>query len=106
MPNFDWDDNDAPLAYLITVRTYGTWLHGDKRSSVDLHRQNVYNSARVKPIDKLNRIMEGNLSQCPFLLNGGMRGVVEAAIREVCDRRSYQLLAINVRTNHAHAVVN
>ena len=26
-----WDDNEFPLAYLITFRTYGTWLHGDER---------------------------------------------------------------------------
>ncbi|HEX9659180.1 MAG TPA: hypothetical protein VGA18_02730, partial [Rhodothermales bacterium] len=25
----------APLAYLITFTTYGTWLHGDERGSVD-----------------------------------------------------------------------
>ena len=24
-----------PLAYFITFRCYGTWLHGDSRSSVD-----------------------------------------------------------------------
>jgi hypothetical protein len=24
-----------PLAYLITFTTYGTWLHGDSRGSVD-----------------------------------------------------------------------
>jgi hypothetical protein len=24
-----------PLAYLTTFITYGTWLHGDKRASVD-----------------------------------------------------------------------
>ena len=30
-----WNDTDIPLAYLITFRSYGTWLHGDKRGSVD-----------------------------------------------------------------------
>ena len=25
----DFDDNEFPLAYLITFRCYGTWLHGD-----------------------------------------------------------------------------
>lgn len=29
------NDTDTPLAYLITFRTYGTWLHGDERGSVD-----------------------------------------------------------------------
>jgi len=106
MPNFDWDDNDAPLAYLITIRTYGTWLHGDERSSVDLRGQNVYNTPRVKPIKKLNRIMERSLSDKPVILDASGRGLVEAAINEVCSYRLYRLLAINVRTNHAHAVVD
>ena len=28
-----WNDTDTPLAYLITFRSYGTWLHGDERGS-------------------------------------------------------------------------
>jgi hypothetical protein len=27
MDEADWDDNQFPLAYLITIRCYGTWLH-------------------------------------------------------------------------------
>ena len=26
-----WNDTDIPLGYLITFRTYGTWLPGDER---------------------------------------------------------------------------
>lgn len=29
-----YENNDFPRAYLITIRTYGTWLHGDRRYSV------------------------------------------------------------------------
>ena len=29
-----------PLAYFITIRTYGTWLHGDERSSTSRFRNN------------------------------------------------------------------
>jgi REP element-mobilizing transposase RayT len=104
MPNFEWDDNQTPLAYLITIRTYGTWFHGDERSSVDRHGQNIHNTPRVKSTKKLNRIMERNLVQGPFLLDAHCRGAVEAAIKEVCDHRLYQLFAVNVRTNHAHVV--
>jgi len=38
-------------------------------------------------------------------LDARQRKVVEKAIREVCKYRKYFLHAINVRTNHAHAVV-
>ena len=30
-----WNDTDIPLAYLISFRCYGTWLHGDERGSID-----------------------------------------------------------------------
>jgi REP element-mobilizing transposase RayT len=106
MPNFDWDDNEAPLAYLITIRTYGTWLHGDERSSVDLRGQNIFGAPKVKPVKKLKKLMERNLADKPFILGAQHRGHVETAIKEVCKFRSYGLHAINVRTNHAHAVVS
>ena len=99
MTNFKWEDNDAPIAYLITIRTYGTWLHGDERSSVDLRGQNIYDTPRVKPVKKLNRLMERNLAEEPFLLDSSCRAYVEEAIREVCRHRKYGLPAINVRTN-------
>ena len=36
------EDERIPLGYLITFRTYGTWLHGDKRGSVnDIHGLNM-----------------------------------------------------------------
>src|SRR3982751_4278596 len=88
-----------PLAYLITIRTYGTWLHGDERSSVDLRGQNVFDAPRVKPVRKLKRLMEANMGQEPFILEAQHLGHVEEAIREVCRFRSYGLKAINVRTN-------
>ncbi len=34
-----------------------------------------------------------------------MREVVTQSIRHVCEHRSWRLLALNVRTNHVHAVV-
>ena len=99
MPNFNWDDNTAPLVYLITIRTYGTWLHGDERSSVDLRGQNVFGTPRVEPIPKLNRLMEKKLAHEPFIIEATHRGHIEAAIKEVCKFRSYELFALNVRTN-------
>jgi hypothetical protein len=32
----------TPLAYFITLRTYGTWLHGDDRGTVALGRWGAY----------------------------------------------------------------
>ena len=44
----DFDDKEFPLAYLISFRTYGTWLHGDKRGSMD-RKHNVYGTSKISP---------------------------------------------------------
>jgi REP element-mobilizing transposase RayT len=78
-----WNDRDTPLAYVITFRTYGTWLHGDERGSTDRHN-NIYRTPHI----------------------ASMRSVVEKTIRETCSFRHWHLYAINVRTNHAHSVIS
>ena len=103
--NNDWDDNEAPLAYLITFRTLGTWLHGNNPSSVDRHGKNVYGTEKVLPSRNLERQMTENRGSEVFVLNGKQRSVVERAIHEMCKKRGYELIAINVRTNHVHVVV-
>ena len=106
MADYEWDDNEWPLAYLITFRTYGTWLHGDDRLSVDLHGRNVYGTPKVRPRKEFVEVMAGNMTAKPFLLDARNRSLVDSAIREVCSVRSYRLSAMNVRTNHIHVVVS
>jgi REP element-mobilizing transposase RayT len=106
MLNYNWDDNESPLAYLITIRTYGTWLQGDERWSVDRRGQNIFHTPKVKPVPKLHKTMQKYLSDEPFLLDAEHRGHVESAIKNVCQFRGYGLTAVNVRTNHGHVVVS
>jgi REP element-mobilizing transposase RayT len=40
-----------------------------------------------------------------LVLDDTARLCVDAAIRETCEHRGWQLLALHVRTNHVHAVV-
>ncbi len=47
-----------------------------------------------------------DLKNPAVVLNRVQRGVVELAIREVCEHRAYVLHAVNVRTNHVHSVVS
>lgn len=100
-----WNDTDIPLAYLITFRTYGTWLHGDERGSVDRFH-NTYQSALIAPNKYWHNYNEKNLKNKPVLLNAVQRSSVETAIRETCLKRSWHLQAINIRTNHVHTVVS
>lgn len=101
----EFDSNDFPLAYLITVRTYGTWLHGDERLTVDRHGLNVYGRRRRAPNPKLENIMRQNMERDPVVLNEKQRDAVRDAIKDVCKHRGYDLRAVNVLTNHFHVVV-
>jgi hypothetical protein len=101
-----YEENEFPLAYLITIRTHGTWLHGDERHSVDRHGRNLYGTPDMPPNRTLKERMKGELKQPPLVLNESQRKAVDLAIREFCEQRKYYLQAINVRTNHAHAVVS
>ena len=102
----DWETNEFPAAYFITIRTYGTWLHGDERGSVDIHGQNIYGTPRIKPNRDLERKMEENLKRPPFTLNKKQRKVVEETIRESCKFRGFEMHAVNARSNHVHAVIS
>ena len=94
-----------PLAYLITFRSYGTWLHGDERGSVDRHR-NRHGAPRIPRNAPWNGVNERTLKHPPAALDAARRRAVKAAIHETCDLREWELQALNVRTNHVHAVVS
>src|SRR5262245_54385568 len=100
-----YEENEFPLAYLIIIRTYGSWLHGDERHSVDRYRRNIYGTPDVPPNAKLEERMQVELKQPPIVLNDLQREAVDLAIKELCEKRKYYLHAINVRTN-AHSVVS
>ena len=45
-PHQEFSDDHTPKAYLITFRSYDTWLHGDRRGSVDRFH-NTYGTPRL-----------------------------------------------------------
>lgn len=100
-----WDENESPLAYFLTFRTYGTWYHGDERGSVDRNENNLYRAPRIPHSPRLVEKEKLNQSYPSFLMNSDQRKAVYDAIREVCSYRDYSLFALNVRSNHGHAVV-
>jgi len=100
-----WNDTDIPLAFLFTFRSYGTWLHGDERGSVNRFR-NQYKSRRLPAEKTWLKINTQRLRDDPVILDAAQRSCVEAAARETCEIRKWHLHAINVRTNHVHLVVS
>ena len=103
--NNEYDYNEFPLAYLITLRTYGTWLHGDRKLSVD-RKFNKFGTLRLAENLKLQETMAEELKQEAFLFDEKCRIIVGKTIEEVCVYRGYDLQAVNVRSNHIHAVVS
>ena len=99
-----WNDTDTPLAYLITFRSYGTWLHGDERGSIDRFH-NRYKSPYIEPNPRWQlhntRVLDGE----PVILNAAQRKSVERAIHTTCEYRRWHLHVLNVRTTDAHIVV-
>ncbi|MEP6708252.1 MAG: transposase [Pyrinomonadaceae bacterium] len=99
-----WNDTDLPLAFLITFRSYGTWLHGDDRGSVNRFR-NQYNSRRLPPEKKWMQTNTQRLRREIVILTAAQRACVEEAVHETCEIRQWHLHAMNARTNHVHTVV-
>lgn len=93
-----------PLAYFITVHTYGTWLHGTEKGSVDKAHNNV-NTPRLPPDVLRKSLASEAMTQPAIYLDTRRRCAVDAAIRGVCVHRSWILHALHVRVTHWHAVV-
>lgn len=94
-----------PIAYHITFTTYGSWLHGDERGSVD-KGHNQYGSAFVSPNSGLHKKEQTSLKNPSVILDKNIREVVLKAVLEVCGLRSWVAHAIHVRSNHIHIVVS
>jgi REP element-mobilizing transposase RayT len=94
-----------PLAYFISFHTYGTWLHGDKKGSVD-RRRKTFGEPFVMPDQHRTQASEARMDAPPFTLQAAHRGVVHETIEEVCEHRAWTLHALHVRTNHVHIVVS
>lgn len=101
-----YEENAFPLAYLITFRTFGTWLHGDERTSIQREHDGRRRTSLVDPNHPLEEAMRNQLSQSPMILTPEQRSIVEASIRETCEVRRYGLHAVNIRTNHGHSVIS
>ena len=102
----EFQDRNAPLAYLISIRLYATWLHGDELGSMNRRTNNLYGTPKNPFNVNLAKHEISLLKHSPLKLDARQRIVVENAIREVCETRLYKLFALQVRTNHVHVVVS
>jgi REP element-mobilizing transposase RayT len=103
-PPEEFSDDRIPLGYLITIRAYGTWLHGSAGSVDRFH--NVYGTPKLPADVKRRQYNRHLLSEKPVSLNTKSRRAVKAGIQETCDFRKWTLWAFNCRMNHVHSVVS
>jgi len=89
----------------ITFRTYGTWLHGDERGSVD-RTSNQVGEPMIEADERLKNYRRSLLRSEVALLDDQCRACVDATVREVAAHRNWAILALNVLANHVHVVVS
>lgn len=94
----------TPLAYFLTWTTYGSWLHGDERWSID-RDHNVFRGESIPPDVRRETAARSRLANPGVRLNAATRAIVDSAIREHAHVKGWNVHALNVRTNHAHAVI-
>lgn len=96
--------NYHPIAYFITIRAYGTWLHGDKRFSMN-RIQNRYGSEKIKRNGHFENLMKNELKDLPMYFDDKKRDIIRNALQNTCHRYQWKLYALHIRTNHAHIVL-
>ena len=94
----------APLAYFITFHTYGTWLPGNPRGSVDAHHR-IFGTPYVGLAEGRQASSAQRLAHPPVELLPEERTVVLSTTQEVCRHRGWVLHAANIQFNHVHAVI-
>ncbi|MFN3167987.1 MAG: class I tRNA ligase family protein [Phycisphaeraceae bacterium] len=92
-------------SYLITFTTYGTWLHGTEKGSVD-SEHNLPGTPYLVENEARQAFEQEQLKHPPVVLEHAARICVRDTIQEVCRHRGWKLAACHVRTNHVHAVVS
>ena len=101
----EFEVREYPLGYLITFRGYGTWLHGDRRGSVNRF-SNRFGTPRLPQDEGWEKYNRAALKQSPVRLGSRQRRAIDEAIRETCKIRKWDFWTTNVRTNHVHTVVS
>ena len=94
---------DDPLAYFITFRCYGTWLHGDERGSTGWSAEGYVKRFNADAV--VEEASRERLRFPPLTFTERQRSAVRAAVEEASGFRHWHLAAMNVRTNHVHVVL-
>ena len=78
---------DDPIAYFLTIATYGTWLPGDARGWVE------YRHGWQLPDPVLQLESQARMTEDACLLTAKERVIVERQVAETCQHRGCTLHA-------------
>ncbi len=93
------------LAYFLTWTTYGSWLHGNRRGSVD--RSNTLHGMDYHaPNPEWESESKRRMKAPAVVLSPQERTLVEEVIQKHCRIRDWRLIAANCRSNHVHIIVS
>lgn len=86
------------LGYMVTFTTYGTWLQGDERGFTK--------NGKILSVNKeLEQANKKRQSSKEVTLKKEQREIVRSTILQEAARIGENVLAISVRSNHIHAVI-
>ncbi len=93
-----------PLAYLITIHAYGSWLPGRSSGYVD-RQHNHFGEPMLQGNDVILQKQKDQMIGEPIHFDRPMRHVVDQALREHAQVKQWQIYPLHVRTNHVHVVI-
>jgi REP element-mobilizing transposase RayT len=96
--------DNRPLAYFLTFSCYGVRLHGDERGSVDRDR-NAFDTPFIDSQPAREKAERKRMKQDQYPLDEHRRVVLRDTVQEVCAHRVWRLLALHIRANHVHVVL-
>ena len=99
------EEKAIPLAYFITFSCYGTWLHGERPTSVD-RLTNIPGTDFLSFNSKRLHLIKKKMVEDPYVMDESRRGIVLTTIIDVCKHRQWTLLAAHIRSNHVHSVIH
>jgi REP element-mobilizing transposase RayT len=99
--------------WLLTWRTYGTWLPGDERGFIGpvvtaLGNREIHNTPGTpmdEPAPRLRDYARSVMRASPVLLDTAHAADLFSQLQETAAVRGWELLAVAVLTNHLHLVV-
>ena len=93
------------LTWLITTTTYGSWLPGDSRGSVD-NEHNQPGEPFRDPVDKLAEWSRQQLKCPPIRLSLAQAEALLSQLHETSRLRGWIIHSVAIMANHWHAVVS